>query len=149
MTEVLPWSDCLTTKAWLYCLRRSPIGTMGQLGLIKSLATPSLVTSAMAQTAPLRALEARVLRTVNRFIASDVYLMVEQATVKRAIPFAALLLIGCAGATPQQSLEGLAASRAPICIRECTKTYSMCVKDGAIDADYETRNKDRQPYIGH
>ena len=51
------------------------------------------------------------------------------------ILFVALLLIGCAGATPQQSLEGLAASRDPICIRECTKTYSMCVKDGAIDAD--------------
>jgi len=44
-----------------------------------------------------------------------------------------IVLVGCRGVTPQQSLEGLdVSSKAPGCVRECTQTYSGCIQNSSM-----------------
>jgi len=74
--------------------------------------------------------------TLPRLIIDSRLILTLEVAYMRIL-FVALLLVGCA-TTIEECLEGLAASRNPICIRECTKTYSMCIKDAAIAADYMT-----------
>jgi len=46
--------------------------------------------------------------------------------------FLFILIGGCAGVTPQQSLEGFdVQSRDSKCIRECSQTYSMCIANAS------------------
>lgn len=48
-------------------------------------------------------------------------------------PVLALLLSACAGATPQQSVEGLDLSKKePSCVRGCSTTYSACIQKAGI-----------------
>jgi len=45
----------------------------------------------------------------------------------------AMLLIGCAGATPQESLEGVDLSRKnQKCVQGCSTTYSACIQNAGI-----------------
>lgn len=43
------------------------------------------------------------------------------------------LLSACAGATPQQSVETVdLKSKEPVCVRECSTTYSACIQRAGI-----------------
>ena len=44
-----------------------------------------------------------------------------------------IFMIGCAGVTPQESLEGVDLNaKDQSCIRECTGTYSSCISNASI-----------------
>ncbi|GJM17092.1 MAG: hypothetical protein DHS20C13_24190 [Thermodesulfobacteriota bacterium] len=47
----------------------------------------------------------------------------------------AVIHFSCAGATPQDSLEGIdTKSKDQVCVRECSNTYSVCIQR-ASDSD--------------
>jgi len=53
--------------------------------------------------------------------------------MKKIIPIAFILLLGCAGATPQKSSEGTdIKSKDPLCIRKCSRAHLMCMQQAGI-----------------
>jgi len=53
--------------------------------------------------------------------------------MKISVVILLIFMNGCAGATPQESLEGMdLSSKDQNCVRECTRTYSSCISNASI-----------------
>jgi hypothetical protein len=53
-----------------------------------------------------------------------------------------IFMVGCAGVTPQESLEGIdVSSKDQNCVRECTRTYSSCISNASISGGNRLEGK--------